>query len=267
MTLTAEHHEHAPSARFAPLVDRVVGYRLAGFPAGLHIGMPSSTVTLVIPFDDALTLSDPGRPTPRRFDSVLAGLATGPTHIHHDGNQHGIQLAMRPGALRALFGVRAAELAEGSFELQDVMGSEAAELRDRLHETDSWDARFALVERSLLDRLSEPRPPAPELAEAWRLIGASRGAAPIREVAQVVGWSMRRLQQQFRAELGVTPKAAARVRRFEWSLPLVSSGRMPLTQVALWCGWSDHAHMNRDWRDLAGTSPTQWRADDALANP
>ena len=49
-------------------------------------------------------------------------------------------------------------------------------------------------------------------------------------------------------------------------MPLVSSGRMPLTDVALRCGWSDHAHMNRDWRALAGTSPTQWRADDALAN-
>lgn len=267
MTLTAEHQEHAPSARFAPFVERVVGYRLAGFPVGVHIGMPSSTVTLVIPFDDALTLSDPGRAVPRRFDSVLAGLATGPTRIHHDGNQHGIQLALRPGAVRALFGVRAAELAEGSFELQDVMGAEAAELRDRLHETDAWQGRFDLVERSLLARLGEPRPSAPELAEAWRLIGASRGAAPIRDVAQVVGWSMRQLQQQFRAELGVTPKAVARVRRFERSVPLVSSGRMPLTDVALRCGWSDHAHMNRDWRALAGTSPTRWRADDAFASP
>ena len=86
-------------------------------------------------------------------------------------------------------------------------------------------------------------------------------------MALVVGWSMRRLQQQFRVELGVSPKAVARVRRFEASVPLVSSGRMPLTDVALRCGWSDHAHMNRDWRDLAGTSPTRWRADDALANP
>ncbi|MDN5778141.1 MAG: helix-turn-helix transcriptional regulator [Humibacillus sp.] len=261
----AEHHEQRPSPRLASLVDAVVGYRLTGFPAGVHIGMPSSTVTLVIPFDDGLTLSDPGRPVPHRFDSVLAGLATGPTRIHHDGNQHGIQLALRPGAVRALFGVRAAELAEGSFELQDVMGAGVADLRDQLHETDSWSRRFDLVERSLLARLREPRAPAPELAEAWRLIGASQGAAPIRDVAQVVGWSMRRLQQQFRAELGVTPKAAARVRRFERSVALVSSGRMPLTDVALRCGWSDHAHMNRDWRALAGTSPTRWRADDALA--
>lgn len=263
----AEHLEHQPSPRLAPFVDRVTGYRLAGFPAGVHVGMPSGTVTLVIPLDDALTLADPGRPVPHRFDSVLAGLATGPTRIHHDGNQHGVQLALRPGAVRALFGVRAAELAEGSFELQDIMGAGAVDLRHRLHETDSWERRFDLVERSLLARLREPQAPAPELAEAWRLITASRGMAPIRDVAQVVGWSMRQLQQQFRAELGVTPKAAARVRRFERSVPLVSSGRMPLTDVALRCGWSDHAHMNRDWRALAGTSPTQWRADDALANP
>ena len=142
-----EHAEHTPSPRLAPFVDRVVGYRIAGFPCGVHVGMPSGTVTLVVPLDDALTLSDPRHPSPRRFDSVLAGLATGPTHIHHDGHQHGIQLALRPGAVRTLFGMPAAELAQGSFELTDVMGAEAGRLRDRLHETDSWNARFELVER------------------------------------------------------------------------------------------------------------------------
>lgn len=267
MSPHAEHHEHRPTPRLAAVVERAVGYRIEGFRAGVHVGMPSGTVTLVIPFGEPLILTDPGRANAARFDSVLAGLATGPTLIHHDGHQHGIQLALRPGAVRALFGVPAAELAEGSFELRDVVGGAAVDLRDQLHGTTSWQRRFDLVEQSLLARLREPRLPAPELAEAWRLISASRGTAPIREVAQVVGWSMRQLQQQFRAELGVSPKAVARVRRFERSVPLVSSARMPLTDVALHCGWADHAHMNRDWRDLAGTSPTRWRTDDVLAAP
>lgn len=266
MPLLAEQYEHPPTPRLTALVERVVGYRIEGFPAGVHVGMPSGTVTLVIPFDDELTLSDAARPTPNGYGSVIAGLATGPTHIHHDGNQHGIQLALRPGAVRALFGMPAAELAEGSFELTDVMGPGAVFLRERLHETASWERRFVLVEQSLIARLGAPRPPASEMVEAWRLISASQGATPIYDVAQAVGWSMRRLQQQFRVELGVSPKAVARVRRFERSVPLVSSGRIPLTDVALHCGWADHAHMNRDWRDLAGTSPTQWRTDDALAN-
>jgi transcriptional regulator GlxA family with amidase domain len=147
------------------------------------------------------------------------------------------------------------------------MGPAATRLRDRLHETDSWAMRFALVERALLEIERDGRAhrgPAPEITEAWRLIRASGGAAPIREVASRVGWSMRRLQAQFAAEYGVTPKSLARVRRFERSLPLVAAGQLTLADVATGCGWCDHAHMDRDWRELAGTSPSRWRVEDVL---
>lgn len=267
-TSVSQYHEHQPTPRVAAWVQRAVGYRVSGFPGGVHVGMPSCSVTLVIPLDEPLTLSADRSGASERFDSVLAGLATSPAHIHHDGSQHGMHLALRPGAVRALFGVRAAELAESSVELRDVMGAAADRLRDRLHEIDSWDGRFGVVEDALRRR-SEATchgpPVAGEVAEAWRLIGASAGVVSIREVAGAVGWSMRQLQHRFRAEFGVTPKAVARVRRFERSVPLVSAARLPLTDVALRCGWADHAHMDRDWRSLAGIAPSRWRTDDVLA--
>lgn len=263
MERLAEHHEHVPSPRLAGFVERATGYRLSGFPAGVHVGMPSSTVTLVIPLDDRLSVATADG-APRDFDSVLSGLATAPALIHHDGAQHGVQLALRPGAVRALFGCPAGELAQTSYELSDVMGQRAARLRERLHETDSWARRFELVEEALLDRAPEPPGPPAEVGEAWRLIAASRGALRVPDVARRVGWSVRTLQQRFRAEYGLTPKAAARVARFERSLPLVSSGRMPLSQVALTSGYADQSHLNREWRALAGRSPTRWLADDVL---
>lgn len=268
MAPVAEQHEHRASPRLGRLVERAVGYRLAGHAPGVHVGMPSGSVTLVIPLEQALILSDSVIGAPQPFDSVVAGLATSPTRIHHDGVQHGVQLALRTGAVRALFGCPAAELAETSYELEDVMGRSAVVLRDRLHEIPSWEGRFAVVEQVLLDLERDEVPrrlPAPEVLEAWRLIGVSGGSVPIRDVAARVGWSMRRLQHQFRAEFGVTPKGAAVVRRFERSVPLVAAGAVPLTDVAVGCGWSDHAHMDRDWRALAGTAPTRWLADDALA--
>lgn len=259
----AEHHEHVPSARLARSVERAVGYRLSGFPAGHHVGMPSSTITLVIPLGDRLVLSDDHH-GPRGFDGVLAGLATGPTHIHHDGFQHGVQLALRPGAVRALFGCPPSEVAHSSHDLTDVLGRRAERLRQQLHESDSWGRRFEVLEQALYEQEREPREPPAEVVEAWRLIAGGGGRVRVLDVARRVGWSVRTLQQRFRAEFGVTPKEAARVRRFERSLPLVSSSRMPLSQVALIAGYADQPHLNREWRALAGTSPTRWLADDVL---
>ncbi|MEO7752172.1 MAG: AraC family transcriptional regulator [Terracoccus sp.] len=267
MSDLAPHHEHRPSPRLAAVVERAVGYRLTGYPPGVHVGMPSTTVTLVIPLEEPLTLSDPVMGGPRPFGSVIAGLAAAPTWIHHDGSQHGLQLALRPLGVRALFGCPAADLAGSSYELADLLGPGATRLRERLHEIDSWQGRFALVEEMLVRLVHAGgvgRGPEPEVAEAWRLIGASGGVLPIGEVAERVGWSRRRLQTRFGAELGVTPKSAAVVRRFERSVPLVATGGSSLADVAVRCGWSDHAHMDRDWRALAGAAPSRWRAEDAL---
>ncbi len=275
MGAQSEHHEAVASGALAPFVSRVVGYRLSGFAPGVHVGMPSSTLTLVVPLDAPLSLSSARSGGRRDFSAVLAGLATAPEHIHHDGVQHGVQLALHPDAAPALFGVPAAALAHGSFELADVVdgllgAGTVATLRDRLHETDCWATRFALVEQLLTatrERVGE-RPAAgrvsPEVGEAWRVVERSGGRAPVQDVARSVGWSVRHLQQRFRATYGLTPKAAAVVRRFERSVPLVSAGRLSLARVAADCGWADHAHMDRDWCALAGTAPTRWRTEDAL---
>jgi AraC-like DNA-binding protein len=267
----AAHHEHVVSLALAPWVERATGYRMSGFPPGIHVGMPSCSLTLVIPIEAPLTIST-RRGDPSAHGSVLAGLSVAPTHVHHDGNQHGIQLALRPGAARALFDCRAAEMADGTFELGDVLGADADRLRERLHESDSWERRFELVERLLLGRLGAGRAggagdrrPRVEVAHAWRLIRRARGSVAISDVAARLGWSMRHLQQQFSAEFGLTPKAVARVSRFERSVPLVASGGAPLADVAVACGYADQGHLTRDWRALAGTSPARWRREDALA--
>ena len=259
-----EHHERPVPAALAPFVERVVGYRLDGFAPGTHVGMPAGSLTLVLPLGEPLVVSDAvsGR---RALDAAVGGLMAGPTHIHHDGHQHGIQLALRPGAARALLGCRPAELAGTTFELADVLGARSDVLRERLEGARSWAERFGIVELALFDGLIDAPPPHPEVDRAWRLIGTRGGAVRVGEVASAVGWSTRRLQEQFVAELGLTPKAVARIRRFEQSVPLVASTSTSLADVAARCGWFDHAHMVRDWRVLAGVAPSRWRTEDVLA--
>ncbi len=265
----ADHHEHEPSPRFARLVERAVGYRIAGYPARR-------------PRRYAVRHGDARRAPRRAADHrrrrerphgirLGAGRAVDGARAHPPRRQPARRAARpapgrSPRALRGAGGRGRRHVARA----RRRHGSRCDELRDRLHETDSWARRFALVEGALLELERDGgahRDPAPEVTEAWRLIRASGGAAPIRDVASRVGWSMRRLQTQFAAEYGVTPKALARVRRFERSLPLVAAGELSLADVATGCGWSDHAHMDRDWRELAGTSPTRWRTDDVLSAP
>ena len=70
------------------------------------------------------------------------------------------------------------------------------------------------------------------------------------------------MANRFRAELGVTPKVAARIFRFERACGLIGNRRLPLAEVAAACGYADQAHMTRDWNTFTGTSPKDWIAND-----
>lgn len=263
-----EHYTHIFDPPLGRFVTVAVGYRYAGGPPGVHVGMPSGALTLVVPFDEPLVLSGAGLARPTAFYGVLAGLATSPTLIHHGGRQHGLQLGLTPSGARAVFGMPAAEVAERSVELGDVVGRLASSLREELEGYATWPARFAALERVVLGWMGQHERragSAPEVDEAWRLIRRGGGRTSVVGVAADVGWSVRHLEHRFRSEFGVTPKAATRITRFERSVLAARDPRRRLADIAAACGYADQAHLARDWRDLAGLPPSRWRAEDDLA--
>ena len=53
--------------------------------------------------------------------------------------------------------------------------------------------------------------------------------------------------------------------RFERSKQLfIRPDHATLATIAAECGYADQAHMAREWRTLAGASPTQWLAAEQL---
>ena len=77
----------------------------------------------------------------------------------------------------------------------------------------------------------------------------------VRALAVELGWSPRRLIDRFRDHLGLPPKAAARVIRFNRAVTALNSGTPDIAQVAAACGYADQAHLARDVRALGGVTP------------
>ncbi|WP_017625381.1 helix-turn-helix domain-containing protein [Nocardiopsis chromatogenes] len=120
------------------------------------------------------------------------------------------------------------------------------------------------MDRALLWGLerTDPRGAVPaELSRAWRLLGAE-GAVRVQQVADSVGWSRRHLAQRMGAEVGVSPKQAARLARFERSTRALRARPPGLASVAAECGFADQAHMTNEWRELAGCTPAQWMREE-----
>ncbi|MGR7024527.1 helix-turn-helix domain-containing protein [Geodermatophilus sp. URMC 62] len=264
--MTSEHVPHRPHPGLRGLVARAVGYRQEGMPPGVHRGLPSPTLTLVVTLDDPLDVAahpDPAQ-APGRYDALLGGLHTTPALLRHPGRQAGLQLDLTPLGARRLLGVPAGELAALDVDLADALGPVGTELVDRVRAADGWPARLAAAEQ-VLRRVAGDGGPAPEVAEAWRLTLAGGGRLRVAELARRVGWSERHLTVRFRAETGLGPKEAARVVRFDRARRVlaarVASGRRPdLAGLAAAAGFADQAHLTRDWRAFSGLPPLRWLA-------
>ncbi|WP_432478945.1 helix-turn-helix domain-containing protein [Nocardioides sp. GXQ0305] len=257
-------HTRRPHAALRPYVASMVGYREAVDPRAVHHGLPSPTVTVVLAFDEPLDvgwLADPA--SSGRFWTCASGLHAAPARITTHGWQHGVQLALTPLGSRVLLGLPAGALGGALASHDDLPLGVPADLHSALATAVGWEARFDLLEGHLLALVGrgagDVHRVRPEVAEAWRLTVAGRGTLRVAALAERVGWSRRRLLSGFRSELGVTPKEAARITRFDHARRLVAGGA-DLAEAAHDGGYADQAHLSREWSALAGRTPTQLRA-------
>jgi AraC-like DNA-binding protein len=251
-------------AWLAPYVHSIQPYDVTYDVApGVHIGMPSPHLTLVLPLDDPLDVSWSGRPATRGTSwSSVSGLHLAPAEIHHGRRQRGIQLTLTPAGARALLGVPAAVLAGELLDLGDVSPAVRA-LPERWGEARGWPARLAVVEDGLRRALSRHEAARPR-AEIGRALALLTRGHRVAAVAEDVGYSRRRLSTLVRDEVGISPKDYQRLARFHVAHRLVReavvSGDLRLSDVAADAGYADQSHLARDWADLAGCSPTRWVA-------
>lgn len=257
-----------PAAALRPFIAWYAGYRRSGPPAR-HRGLPSLYLTLIFTLDEPLMLvqyPDPRQP-PGSYETLVAGLHAPPALITHDGRQSGIQLMLSPLGARALLHLPAGDLASLDLDGSQVLGPLAAQIQERVRIAPDWPARFSILDELLASRLGGRAQLRPGTARAWQQLLASGGATTVADLASDTGWSTRQLRNHFGAEVGLTPKAAARVIRFDRTRRLLqrqaAAGTLgPLADVAAECGYYDQAHLAREFSELAGCPPSTWLAQE-----
>jgi AraC-like DNA-binding protein len=219
---------------------------------------PGRDVVLIISFgEDWLINGD-------RFTSFAAGLHDRQVTTEHAGRSFGMHVDIAPPAAYVLFGLPLHLLAQRAVPLEDVLAERF--LVERLHDADSWDARFRLLDRVLTRRLADARQPSPGIVWAWRRLLETDGRVAIGALAEELGWSRKRIVARFREEVGLPPKTVARLMRFEHARTLAERAASPdWTRIAAECGYYDQSHLISDFRAVTGRTPATF-FQDAMAS-
>jgi transcriptional regulator GlxA family with amidase domain len=137
----------------------------------------------------------------------------------------------------------------------DVWQAAGNRIEDEVCSAATNDLRKLAVEKFLLRQMERVRA-RPRLDAAVSEIIRNQGQARVRDLAAQLSWSIRQLEREFQAAVGITPKSLARVIRFQNLLRLVGENALrEWAGMAVAVGYADQPHMTREFREFSGHTP------------
>ncbi|HEY7422470.1 MAG TPA: helix-turn-helix domain-containing protein [Gaiellaceae bacterium] len=240
----------APAAALAGRVTSYYGFELETPQPVRQREGPGADVVVILTFEEHWLIDG------ERHTSFVGGLHERQVTTEHPGRSLGMQVNLDPLAARALVGAPLHELAQRTVPLEYVL--DAPFLVERLADARGWDARFGLLDDLLARRLADARPSS-EIGWAWRRLRETHGRVAVGSLAAELGWSRKRIVARFRDEIGLPPKAVARLLRFERAREL--AGTMPWGELAFECGFADQSHLIAEFRRVTGRTPETFLQD------
>jgi AraC-like DNA-binding protein len=255
---TDEYVDGRPHRALAGFVLGYTGFREFSATPVRRRQPPNGSCPLILSLGPPIRLFGPAGPSAPT--SFLAGMHDAAVMTEYCGAQHGVQVNFTPLGLYTLLARPLPELTNLTPELEALDAPVLAGLPERLAADPGWPQRFARLDAALLGALEASRlRPDPEVAWAWRELVRTAGATPVTRLAAETGWSRRHLLNRFRDQVGLAPKPTARVLRFQRASTLLARRTgVSISEVAADCGYADHAHLDREFRALAGCTPSEY---------
>ncbi len=177
------------------------------------------------------------------------------------GRDKAIGVAFRAGGFRPFLrpGERVGSLQNKVIGADDLWGVDDAAIARRTLAEDGDEAIVRRVEEFLESRHPAVDPVAEQVAGLVDLIEQRHGMRRVDELAAESGLGVRTLQRLFREYVGATPKWVIQRRRLLDAAELVHAGeQVAWAELAGELGYSDQAHLVRDFTAAVGTPPAAY---------
>jgi AraC-like DNA-binding protein len=144
-------------------------------------------------------------------------------------------------------------------ELDLIWKREILGLREQLLEAAASDEKFNLLEAYLVAKAQARLQPDGAVSVALDML-RSWPVPPLRKLAAKLGLSHKQMLARFDSRVGVTPKLASRIFRFQRALVAINETKTvpDWADLALDCGYYDQAHLIHEFQQLAGLTPAAY---------
>jgi AraC-like DNA-binding protein len=246
-----------PGAELRPYVREFVGWIDESTTHVRRRQIPSRVLPLIINFDAVVREQKADATEASTYRSFTAGLHERYTVVETLGRGLGLQVNFTPLGARLYYDTPLVEFTNRTVELPDVIGAAAGALTSQLHDAASWSLRIQILEQHIRSRVRRARSIHDSVVHALDALTIAHGNVRVRGVADASAWGGRHFTRRFREDVGLAPKAFARLLRLNRAIRLGTTGRAgSLASIAQACGYYDQAHLARECRAIAGLAPS-----------
>lgn len=187
--------------------------------------------------------------------TVVVGPHLSARRIERRIDEPAIGVSLESGALAAVLGVSGRDLVDTTADLDD--GWPSAELPEALAQ-ESDEGALTQLEGVLAAHLRLEHKDETVLAAT----GAIRRGSPAAVTLARLGVDRRTFVPRFREMVGTTPKHFERICRFNRAIRAIrQADAAPLATIAADHGYADQAHLSREVKDFAQTTPSSLHRD------
>ena len=237
-----------PAADLAAFVEHywIVAWDLAGQPPHVQRTLPYPCVNMVF---------DRGR-------TAIFGVARGAFDYRLENRGRVLGVRFRPAGFRGLLKAPLIGITDQTLSLAPIYGLEGSAAEISVLAAPDDAGMVAAAEAILRRRIPEPDANVVLVDRIIARIDADREITRIDRLADAVDLSPRALQRLFSDYVGVSPKwIIRRLRLHEAAFRLASAEAFDLAGFAQELGYFDQAHFTRDFTNLVGRAPAQYRRD------
>ena len=120
--------------------------------------------------------------------------------------------------------------------------------------------RIEHIDTYFVQKLKSIFKPQRQIVYAVDLIQKTKGLLSLAEVADKACLSPRHFERKFKAAVGVSPKTFSKVVKFKHAVSFLNEHKdESIFSIAIDCGYYDHTHMIKDFKNLSGNTPSFYR--------
>jgi len=229
----------------------------SSFPTGEETVVTDGCPEIILHYGDYFSERSESGVWEKQPKAIVAGQITRPLTLLPTGRVGMLGIRFWPHGIASLLDGSASELTDQRSEIA-VISSAITQLEELVINASSIEERVRTCE-SFLKKLLLVQATDQVVDRAVKAIVNSNGNVMVRQLAKELNTTERQLQRKFRSQVGLSPRQLSRAFRFHRIIELLEEPPHPTwAQLALDCGFFDQAHLNRDFRQFTGQSPSAY---------